>query len=83
MPESVVNDHAAYPWMRVKGDHLIISRFDWMHSGKTAKDDGVRNDARARAVGQNDAAIVLSFRGASLDAEHVALMLASSNILSS
>lgn len=82
MSEGAVNDRTAYPWIRVKGDQLIISRFDWMHSGKTVKDDGVLNEARARAVGQNDAAIVLSFRGASLDAQHVGLMLASSNDLS-
>lgn len=63
------------PWMRVEGEHLYISRSNWVYLQATNDDAGTRDEARYNAIGRRSGDMVLHFNGAWLDAQDLATML--------
>lgn len=73
--EAASLDAVGLQWMRVEGDHLYISRSNWIYPQATEDVAGPRDEARYNAIGRRDGDMVLHFRGAWLDAQDLTTML--------
>lgn len=67
-------------WIRISGDHVILSRCDWMYPASTEDSAGPRDEQRFTAVGRRDGDIVLLAPEGSLDREDMETMLAWSSV---
>lgn len=62
-------------WIRIRGDHVILSRCDWMYPASTEDSAGPRDEQRFAAVGRRDGDIVLPAPEGALDREDMKTML--------
>lgn len=63
-------------WIRIRGDHVIFSRCDWMYPASTEDSAGPRDEQRFAAVGRRDGDIVLPAPEGALDRDDLKTMLA-------
>ena len=67
-------------WIRIRGDHVILSRCDWMYPASTEDSAGPRDEQRFAAVGRRDGDIVLPAPEGALDREDLKTMLTWPNV---
>ena len=62
-------------WIRIRGDHVILSRCDWMYPESTEDSAGLRDEQRFTAVGRRDGDIILPAPEGAVDREDLKTML--------